>query len=110
MTRILVWLASRRNPSPTQRQEHQPRFHQIGHLRLGKGFYHGHCHPGLRRPRWEEEPGLELELLRHTHTSDDNPFLCRHKYQPTTHTRLTTHFNSTGLLPPPNGAQRPIPE
>lgn len=88
MTRILVWLASRRNPSPTQRQKHQPRFHQIGHLRLGKGFYHGHCHPGLRRPRWEEEPGLELELLRHTHTSDDNPFLCRHKYQPTTHTRL----------------------
>lgn len=92
MTRILVWLASRRNPSPTQRQKHQPRFHQIGHLRLGKGFYHGHCHPGLRRPRWEEEPGLELELLRHTHTSDDNPFLCRNKYQPTTHTRL--QYNS----------------
>jgi hypothetical protein len=77
MTRILVWLASRRNPSPTHRQNtsHAP---SDWALRLGKGFYHGHCHPGLRRPCWEEEPGLELELLRHTHTSDDNPFLCRH--------------------------------
>jgi hypothetical protein len=56
-------------------------------------------------PRGEEEPGLE-DQLRHTHTSDDNPFPLWNNFNTTT--LIPTKPFDSGGLPISNGHQPPL--
>jgi len=56
-------------------------------------------------PRGEEEPGLE-DQLRHTHTSDDNPFPLWNNFNTTT--LIPTKPFDSGGLPTSSGHQPPL--